>query len=39
MARAERFDAIAEPVRWARLPVQAVFVWLVWRLAIARPRP
>jgi uncharacterized membrane protein len=33
---AERFDGIPEPLLWARLPLQALIVYWIWRVA-ARP--
>jgi uncharacterized membrane protein len=35
---AERFDAVPEPLLWARLPLQGAFLWWVWRVAIAPAR-
>jgi len=36
---AERFRAIPEPLLWARLPLQAVIVYWIWRVtSAARPR-
>ena len=34
---AERFDSIPEPLLWARLPLQAVVIAWIWRVAIRRP--
>jgi uncharacterized membrane protein len=31
---AERFRAIPEPLLWARLPVQGVFIAWVWKVAV-----
>ena len=31
---AERFHAVPEPLLWARLPVQALLVTWVWRVAV-----
>jgi uncharacterized membrane protein len=30
----ERFRSIPEPLLWARLPIQALFIWWVWRAAL-----
>jgi uncharacterized membrane protein len=32
----ERFRAVPEPLLWARLPLQAVVIAWIWRVAIAR---
>ena len=34
----ERYRSIPEPLLWARLPLQAVIVWWVWRVAIRPSR-
>jgi uncharacterized membrane protein len=31
---AERFQEIPEPLLWARLPLQAVIVYWIWRVAV-----
>jgi uncharacterized membrane protein len=31
---AERFEEIPEPLLWARLPLQAVIVYWIWRVAL-----
>jgi uncharacterized membrane protein len=36
---AERFERIPEPLLWARLPLQAVVIAWIWRVAIIRPSP
>jgi uncharacterized membrane protein len=33
---AERFRSIPEPLLWARLPVQALIVYWIWKVAVAR---
>jgi uncharacterized membrane protein len=33
---ARRFRAVPEPLLWARLPLQAVIIGWIWRVAIAR---
>jgi uncharacterized membrane protein len=30
----ERFRSVPEPLLWARLPLQAAFIWWVWRAAL-----
>ena len=35
---AERFDAIPEPLLWARLPLQAGIIYWIWRVAVRRWR-
>jgi uncharacterized membrane protein len=34
--KAERFSGIPEPLLWARLPLQAVVIVWIWRVAIVR---
>ena len=34
---AERFKSIPEPLLWARLPLQALLILWVWRVAVRRP--
>jgi uncharacterized membrane protein len=34
---AERFRSIPEPLLWARLPLQAAFVYWIWRVAVRDP--
>jgi uncharacterized membrane protein len=36
---AERFRSVPEPLLWARLPLQAVVIAWIWRVAIIRPSP
>jgi uncharacterized membrane protein len=35
---AERFRAVPEPLLWARLPVQGVILYWIWRVAIRAHR-
>jgi uncharacterized membrane protein len=35
---AERFRRVPEPLLWARLPVQALLIAWVWRVALSPPR-
>ena len=34
---AERFRVVPEPLLWARLPLQALVIAWIWRVAISRP--
>ena len=34
----ERFRSVPEPLLWARLPLQALFIWWVWRAALRDSR-
>ena len=35
---AERFRSVPEPLLWARLPLQALIVFWIWKVAIARAK-